>query len=106
MVLPEIEEEDEDLNQRHSKLSLTSLLLGRLPEGSNGISAHTPTPDVYEGSGSTPLPQGTRAFHGVSWRNGTQSPSQQSAGSNSHTPQPPYYNQAAASTQPPYYNQA
>ena len=28
MVLPEIEEEDEDLNQRHSKLSLTSLLLG------------------------------------------------------------------------------
>merc|ERR1712242_493319 len=27
MVLPEIEEEDEDLNQRHSKLSLTSLLL-------------------------------------------------------------------------------
>ena len=29
MVLPEIEEEDEDLNQRHSKLSLTSLLLGK-----------------------------------------------------------------------------
>ena len=28
MVLPEIEEEGEDLNQRHSKLSLTSLLLG------------------------------------------------------------------------------
>merc|ERR1739844_149952 len=27
MVLPEIEEEEEDLNQRHSKLSLTSLLL-------------------------------------------------------------------------------
>ena len=78
------------------------MILGRLPEGSNGISGHTPTPDVYEGSGSTPLPQGTRAFHGVSWRNGTQSPSQQSAGSNSHTPQPPYYNnQAAASTQPP-----
>ena len=77
------------------------MILGRLPEGSNGISAHTPNPDVYEGSGSTPLPQGTRAFHGVSWRNGTQSPSQQSAGSNSHTPQPPYYNQAAASTQPP-----
>ena len=30
MVLPEIEEEGEDLNQRHSKLSLTSLLLGNL----------------------------------------------------------------------------
>ena len=30
MVLPEIEEEDEDLNQRHSKLSLTSLLLGKI----------------------------------------------------------------------------
>ena len=29
MVLPEIEEE-EDLNQRHSKLSLTSLLLGKI----------------------------------------------------------------------------
>jgi len=29
MVLPEIEEEGEDLNQRHSKLSLTSLLLGK-----------------------------------------------------------------------------
>ena len=29
MVLPEIEEEEEDLNQRHSKLSLTSLLLGK-----------------------------------------------------------------------------
>lgn len=29
MVLPEIEEEDEDFNQRHSKLSLTSLLLGK-----------------------------------------------------------------------------
>merc|ERR1712037_818309 len=27
MIIPEIEEEDEDLNQRHSKLSLTSLLL-------------------------------------------------------------------------------
>ena len=30
MVLPEIEEEAEDLNQRHSKLSLTSLLLGKV----------------------------------------------------------------------------
>ena len=86
---------------KYVRLLILSVILGRLPEGSNGISAHTPTPDVYEGSGSTPLPQGTRAFHGVSWRNGTQSPSQQSAGSNSHTPQPPYYNQAAASTQPP-----
>ena len=39
MVLPEIEEEDEDLNQRHSKLSLTSLLLGKkkkLKEKSKG----------------------------------------------------------------------
>ena len=86
---------------KYVRLLTLALILGRLPEGSNGISGHTPTPDVYEGSGSTPLPQGTRAFHGVSWRNGTQSPSQQSAGSNSHTPQPPYYNQAAASTQPP-----
>lgn len=142
MVLPEIEEEDEDLNQRHSKLSLTSLLLestqvvtsasmglgtivqnpkssnivtniglgdnikrhmdnkGRLPEGGNGVMTHTPTPDVYDNTGSTPLPQGTRAFHGVSWRNGTQSP--QSVGSNSQTPQPPYYNsQTPQSAQPP-----
>lgn len=102
MVLPEIEEEDEDLNQRHSKLSLTSLLLGRLPEGGNGVMTHTPTPDVYDNTGSTPLPQGTRAFHGVSWRNGTQSP--QSVGSNSQTPQPPYYNSQtpqSAHTQPP-----
>ena len=41
MVLPEIEEEDEDLNQRHSKLSLTSLLLGKekkkLKEKSKGF---------------------------------------------------------------------
>ena len=29
MVLPEIEEEAEEINQRHSKLSLTSLLLGK-----------------------------------------------------------------------------
>ena len=29
MVLPEIEEEDEDDNVRSSKLSLTSLLLGK-----------------------------------------------------------------------------
>jgi len=120
MVLPEIEEEDEDLNQRHSKLSLTSLLLEstqvvtsasmglgtivqnprRLPEGGNGVMTHTPTPDVYDNTGSTPLPQGTRAFHGVSWRNGTQSP--QSVGSNSLTPQPPYYNsQTPQSAQPP-----
>jgi len=103
MVLPEIEEEDEDLNQRHSKLSLTSLLLessnivtkiglgdtaslvggpeqahhnkGRINvESGNGILPHTPTPDMYESS-TTPLPQGTRAFHGASWRNGTHTPS-------------------------------
>jgi len=125
MVLPEIEEEEEDLNQRHSKLSLTSLLLestqvvtsasmglgtvvqnpSRIPEGGNGILTHghhhhtSPTPsDVYENSGSTPLPQGTRAFHGVSWRNGTQSP--QSAGSNSQTPQPPFYNSSQPHPQP------
>lgn len=93
MVLPEIEEEDEDLNQRHSKLSLTSLLLESTQvvtgsvglgtnqnssrinvESGNGILPHTPTPDMYETS-TTPLPQGTRAFHGASWRNGTHTPS-------------------------------
>jgi len=58
----------------------------RLPEGhggNNGIAHHTPTPDMYETS-STPLPQGTRAFHGVSWRNGASS-------SASTTPQPHQY---------------
>ena len=38
MVLPEIEEEDEDFNQRHSKLSLTSLLLGKY--AMNGMNAN------------------------------------------------------------------
>lgn len=151
MVLPEIEEEEEDLNQRHSKLSLTSLLLestqvvtgasmglagfgagygpksssivtkiglgnsggnsagGRLEnslaavadqhrlslekgrESGNGILPHPPTPDMFEVS-SSPLPQGgTRAFHGMSWRNGSAS------ASNSVTPQPPPSYPTAAS---------
>ena len=87
---------------------MVTLLSGRLPEGGNGVMAHTPIPDGRwdddlgpSRDPSTALPQGTRAFHGVSWRNGTQSP--QSAGSSSHTPQPPYYNTQTpqSATQPP-----
>ena len=57
------------------KITIEYHFAGRIPtESGNGILTHTPTPDMYESS-TTPLPQGTRAFHGASWRNGTHTPS-------------------------------